>query len=192
MDNLHLFELINAPPGLGPLRFVLATALAEWVIYLVPLGWAVAWLAGDRATRGELLHMLLVVLLALLAAAFVAHAWPQPRPSALHMGTQYIAHADAPGLPSEHVAVFWSLALAALATRRFAVWAFPLLAAGLLVGLSRVYLRIHFPYDILAAAPDALLAAAIGLVLRKPLSPVVSRMLVLYDRATRLVAPRLR
>jgi undecaprenyl-diphosphatase len=192
MNNLHLFELINASPGLSPLRLALATALAEWVIYLLPLGAAVAWLAGDRATRSELLHMLLVLLLALLAAQFVAHAWPQPRPSALHVGTQYVAHADDPGLPSEHVTVFWSLALAALATRRFAVWAFPLLAAGLLVGVSRVYLGIHFPYDVLAAAPDALLAAGIGLALRKPLSPVVLRVLVLYDRATSLVAARLR
>jgi undecaprenyl-diphosphatase len=192
MDNLHLFELINAPPGIGPLRLAFATALAEWVIYLLPLSGAAAWLVGDRATRGELLHMLVVVLLALLAAALVAQVWPQPRPFALHVGTQYLAHADGPGLPSAHVTVFWSLALAALATRRFPVWAFPLLAAGLLVGVSRVYLGLHFPYDVLAAAPDALLAAAVGLALRKPLSPLVSRFLVLYDRATSLVAARLR
>jgi undecaprenyl-diphosphatase len=192
MDNLHLFELINASPGLSPLRLALATALAEWVIYLVPLGWALAWLVGDRATRRELLQMLLVLLLALFTAQLVAHAWPQPRPFALHVGTQYLAHANDPGLPSEHVTVFWSLALAALATRQFAVWAFPLLAVGLLVGVSRVYLGIHFPYDILAAAPDALLAAAIGLALRKPLSPIVSRIVVLYDRATGFVAARLR
>lgn len=191
MDNLHLFELINASPGLSPLRLALATALAQWVIYLLPLGCGLAWFVGDRAARRELLHMLLVVLLALLAAAFVAHGWPQPRPFALHVGTQYLAHADDPGLPSEHVTVFWSLALAALATRRFAVWAFPLMAVGLLVGVSRVYLGIHFPYDVLAAAPDALLAAALGIALRKPLSPVVSRIVVLYDRAARLVAARL-
>jgi undecaprenyl-diphosphatase len=191
MDNLHLFELINASPGLSPLRLALATTLAQWVIYLLPLGCGLAWFVGDRAARHELLHMLLVVLLALLAAAVVAHGWPQPRPFALHVGTQYLAHADDPGLPSEHVTVFWSLALAALATRRFAVWAFPLMAVGLLVGVSRVYLGIHFPYDVLAAAPDALLAAALGIALRKPLSPVVSRIVVLYDRAARLVAARL-
>lgn len=192
MDNLHLFESINASPGLSPLRLALATALAEWVIYLVPLGLAVAWLRGDLARRTELLQMLLVVLLALLAATIVAHTWPLPRPFALHLGTQYLAHANDPGLPSEHVTVFWSLALAALATRRFAVWAFPLLAVGLLVGLSRVYLGVHFPYDILAALPVAFIAAIIGVALRKPLSPAVSRFLVLYDRTISLVGAKLR
>lgn len=182
MNNLHLFQLINAAPGLGLVQRSLATVLAEWVIYLVPLMMAVGWFRGNHSARRELLQMLLAALIALGVAQIVAHIWPQMRPFALHLGTQYLAHGNDPGLPSDHVTVFWSLALSALTTRRFAVWGFPLLAMGLLVGWARVYLGVHFPFDILAAFPVALAGAAIAHGLRGPAMPVFAKLLYLYDQ----------
>jgi undecaprenyl-diphosphatase len=181
MDNHHLFELINAGPALDPVRLALAIGLAQWSIALVPLVFLIAWFRGDHVLRLQLLQMLLAVVIALGVAQIVAHLWPQPRPFMLHLGTQYIAHDADPGLPSDHVTVFWSLALSALATRRFAVWCFPLLAIGLLVGWSRVYLGMHFPYDILAALPVAAVGAAGARGLQVPLLPVTTRIMFLYD-----------
>lgn len=182
MDNFRLFELINASPGLEPGRLWLAIMLAQWLIYLVPLCIGVAWIRGDQIARRELLEMLLATALALAAAQVITQAWPQPRPFALHMGTQYIEHGADPGLPSNHVTVFWSLALAALMTRRFAVWGFPLLAAGLAVGWSYVFLGLHFPFDVLAALPVAAGGAGAARALRQAALPVMARVLVLYDR----------
>ena len=182
MDNFHLFELINASPGLGPGRLWLATMLAQWLIVLVAVGMALAWLRGDPVARRELLEMLLATALALAVAQLITHAWPQPRPFALHMGTQYIEHGADPGLPSSHVTVFWSLALASLMTRRFAVLSFPLLAAGLAVGWSRVFLGVHFPFDILAALPVAAVGALVARALRPAAMPLMAHVLHLYDR----------
>ena len=131
----------------------------------------VAWLRADAVSRRELvelfLALLLAVLLALLLAVLLAlgltqvvlHLWPQPRPLALHLGTQLPEHANGPGLPSNHDTVFWALAPSALATRRCAVWGFPLFAAGLAVGWGRVLLGVHFPCDAVAAMPVALTVA---------------------------------
>ncbi|MDP1791007.1 MAG: phosphatase PAP2 family protein [Methylibium sp.] len=182
MNNLHLFELINASPGLGRGQLWLSIILAQWFIALVPVGMTLAWIRGDHLSRRELLEMLLATAVALAAAQVIAHSWPQPRPFALHLGTQYIGHGADPGLPSDHVTVFWSLALAALSTRRFAVWCFPLLAAGLAVGWSRVFLGVHFPFDVLAALPVATLGALVARALRHPAMPAVVQVLLLYDR----------
>ena len=88
MNNVHLFELLNASPRLDPASILLATVVAQWVIYLVALVLAVAWVLGDHASRGDLLHMLTATLLGLVLAEAISHTWPQPRPFALHLGTQ--------------------------------------------------------------------------------------------------------
>ena len=108
----------------------IAIALADWTIYLIPVAMTVAWVRGDDVARRELLQMLVSTLIALWIAQVITHLWPRPRPFALHLGTQYLAHADDPGLPSDHVTVLWSLALAAFGTKRFAVWGLPLLTLG--------------------------------------------------------------
>lgn len=182
LDNQHLFELINAPARLGPVPLMLATALAEWLICLIPVAMAIAWVHGTQGARAELLLMLLGVLLALAVGQVVAFAWPQPRPFELHLGHQYLPHRADPGLPSDHVTVIWSVALAALVSVHYATWGFPLLALGLAVGWSRVYLGVHFPYDVAAALPVAFIGVAIARIAHQPLLPVVARILHSYDR----------
>lgn len=182
MTNLHLFQLINAPPGLSHQQLLWATLLASWLIVLVPITMAVGWVRGDHAARLGLVQMLVAVGLALLLAQVVTLIWPQPRPFAVHVGTQYLDHGTDPGLPSDHVTVFWTLALASLRSRRFALWGFPLLAVGLVVGWSRIYLGVHFPMDIAAALPVAWAGTMSAGVLRKPLMPLYAGMLSLHDR----------
>lgn len=182
MTNLHLFQLINAPPGLSHQQLLWATLLASWLIVLVPITMAVGWVRGDHAARLDLVQMLVAVGLALLLAQVVTLIWPQPRPFAVHVGTQYLDHGTDPGLPSDHVTVFWTLALASLRSRRFALWGFPLLAVGLVVGWSRIYLGVHFPMDIAAALPVAWAGTMAAGVLRKPLMPLYAGMLSLHDR----------
>lgn len=152
--------------------------LAQLLIDLVPAGMAWAWMRGERVARLDLLGRLLSALLALL----VVHIWPQSTPFVLHLGTQLIAHADAPGLPSDYVTEFWSRAMSALMTERLAVWGYPLLAAGLAVGWARVFLGVHFPYDILAALPVAAAGALIARVLRPATIPLALPLLAVHDR----------
>ncbi len=192
MTNLHLFQLINAPPGLSHQQLLWATLLASWLIVLIPITIAIGWIRGDHAARLDLVQMLVAVGMALLLAQVVAHVWPQPRPFALHVGTQYLVHGADPGLPSDHVTVFWTLALASLRSRRFALWGFPLLAVGLVVGWSRIYLGVHFPLDIAAALPVAWAGTMVAGVLRKPLMPLYLQMLSLHDRWLGLLRDRMR
>lgn len=191
MSNAHLFELINAAPHPEAWQLNLALALARWLIFLVPVGMALAWIRGDRVARLNLLDMLLATLLALGVAQVIVHVWPQPRPFMLHLGTQLMPHADDPGLPSDHVTVFWSLALSALATERFAVWGYPLFAAGLAVGWSRVFLGVHFPYDVLAALPVAGAGVLLARALRPATMPLAPRLLALHDHALAAIRIRL-
>ena len=190
MNNVHLFELINASPGLGPLRLVGATLFAQWAIYLLLPAGVWLWLRGPRAARIELLRIVTTVLLALALAEIVVQVWPQPRPFVLHLGHQYLAHAADPGLPSEPVVVIWSVALAALCIDRLAIWGLPLLALGLVVGWCRVYLGVHFPLDIAAALPVSAAATLMVAVVHAPLMSMLSWLMDRHDRIVRHLRPR--
>lgn len=190
MTNTHLYLLINAPPGLDGLRLWWATAAAEWAIFSIPLAGLAAWWRGPRVARIELLQVLATVLLALALAQAVAHVWPQPRPFALRLGTQYLAHSADPGLPSDHAVVIWAVALAVLRTQWFAVWGLPLLALGLVVGWFRVYLGVHFPLDVAAALPVAGAAVVGFAALRSVLLPVFAWLLDRHDRINRRLQQR--
>lgn len=184
MDNAHLFELLHAGPALAPVKLMLMLMLSQWLIVAVPVGLGWAWARGTAAHRPDLLEMLLAAVLALVLAQLVSWLWPQPRPFATHPGTQYLVHGDDSGLPSGHVTVFWSLAVAALLTRRLAPWGFPLLTIGLAVGWSRVYLGAHFPFDILAALPVACAGALVAHAIRQRQAHVFERLLD-YDARLR-------
>ena len=87
--------------------------------------------------------------------------------------------------------MFWSVALAALASRKFALWSFPMLALGLVVGWSRVYLGVHFPFDILAALPVALAGTVAAWGLRTPLAPAFDWIVSLCDRLAIVIRSKL-
>lgn len=182
MDNRHLFELMNAAPGLADWHLGIGLFLAEWIVGAVALAFAWLLARSDRAGRVELLQALAAMAIALLIAQAVERLWPQPRPFALHLGTQYLAHAADAGLPSEPTTALWTLALSALRSRRFGPLAFPLLTIGLLVGCSRVYLGIHFPYDIAAALPVAAAGVGAARCANAALAPAALRVALLCER----------
>ncbi len=100
-DNIHLFELINAGAQPAWTTLALARVVAQWLVLAVPVAWLVLWVRGGRAVRQDLVHVAVAAALALGIAQLVGLALRTPRPFALHLGHQYLAHADDPGLPSD-------------------------------------------------------------------------------------------
>ncbi|MFI4927003.1 MAG: undecaprenyl-diphosphatase [Burkholderiales bacterium] len=187
MNNLELFARLNATAATPHWQITTAAALAQWLIWIIPLALVLAWLNGDDGRRRELLEMLVAALIALGIAQLVTHFWPRPRPFMLHLGTQFLEHSPDPGLPSDHVTVFWSLACAACVSSRLRAWCIPLFLGGLVVGWSRVFLGIHFPYDVAAALPVGALGTLVARSLRAPLQPVYAAALRCWNWAARSI-----
>lgn len=187
MNNHVLFEILNAGPDLGPAPLAIAHFMATQLTSVVLLVLGFAWVRGGHAVRRDVLEMLIGCALASGLAQLVLHFWPQPRPFMLNLGTQYLQHRATPGLPSHHVTFLWALAFTAWGTRRLKAFALPLFVTGLVVGWSRVFLGVHFPLDVLAAAPVALAGAIVARGMRRPAMLLYSPILHGYRRLDKWV-----
>ena len=129
------------------------------LILLLPLTVMLAWLMVRSRRRREAGFLVL----ALLGSSVLSHVFKlwvaRPRPDL------FPAWLDMPGdwsFPSAHAMQATAAALAWLLVVRHsrAFWAILLGLAVLLVGLSRIYLQVHFPSDVVAGTLAALLWVA--------------------------------
>ena len=116
---------------------------------LLPLT-ALAALLVARRGQGRAAGFLM---LALLGAAALGHlaklALSRPRPDLFPVLTAMPADWSYPSAHAMQITAA-AIALTLVCARRRALWAVPLGIVVLLVGLSRLYLQVHFPSDVLA------------------------------------------
>ena len=156
-----LFLWINADAQ-TPQAVVL---LAQWVSHYLPALAAAALalgasLAGPRA-RATAAQAALAMALAWLCSRALRDGLQMPRPAALGLGLQWLAHNGGPGLPSQHATGAFAFAFALLHAR-LAPWAVGLaFGCAVLIAWSRLCLGVHFPSDVLAGALVGALAARV-------------------------------
>ena len=156
--NTQLFLLLNAAAGLHGIALWTATAIAEWLIWLVPVGLTVLWWFGKRGDQRAAVKALVAGLIALGVNQLIALLWFHPRPFMTGIGHTYLLHAADSSFPSDHVTLLLAVGLALWASD--SIWARRvagvLLAASLPVAWARIYLGVHFPFDMLGALGVAL------------------------------------
>jgi undecaprenyl-diphosphatase len=151
--------------GLNLAHDLRGARLDRWMPALTWLGslavlLPVTALAALALCRGRNRRAAGFLMLALLGASALSHlvklAVMRPRPDLLPVWT---AMPTDWSYPSAHAMQITALAVAVVfvVARRRALWILPLGSAVLLVGLSRIYLQVHFPSDVLVGT----LAAAL-------------------------------
>jgi undecaprenyl-diphosphatase len=159
--NYHLFELINNDAGRwAPLDQVMRFA-AETLIYLVFA--VVAVVAGIALYRRRVRSVGLFVATLVLAwagAATLASVSDQLRPFQSHHVHQLIQHDPGVSLPSDHATAAFAMAFGmyVFLDRRFGAL---IGVAAVLIGFARVWVGLHYPGDIAAAAVIAAVATLV-------------------------------
>lgn len=157
-SDIALFLAINASPQSPSALLALARFISLDVPAVAGALVVAAIIAGSPAVRRLAFSAVLSLLLAWLAARFLRAAVPFPRPAALGIGLQWIAHGKGAGFPSLHTAGAFALAFPLLFARRYKAFA----AAGMIaaaMGWSRIYTGVHLPSDVAAGAITGVLCA---------------------------------
>lgn len=154
MEVLYWFEKIRLP-GLNELMLAL-THLGEETVFLV-LALIVFWCVDKK--RGYL--VMSVGFLGIMANQFMKLLFRVPRPWVLDPGFTILERAReaAAGysFPSGHTTVAVAAFVSLGVTARRKITAFVCVLLAVLVGISRMYLGVHTPADVLAGALTSLI-----------------------------------
>ena len=167
--NFAWFALLNASPDAPQLAISIAVILANVVIYGV-IPWIIlAWIRKSEAFRFALMDAAFTVIFALSLSRIIGMLWYHPRPFELGLGQNFLAHAANSSFPSDHATFLFSVAVPLLAHRISQNWGAVIFAFTFPVAWARIYLGIHFPFDMIGA----LALAAISTVIVSIVSPLL-------------------
>ncbi|MEO5615896.1 MAG: undecaprenyl-diphosphatase [Cypionkella sp.] len=159
--NQSAFLAINAGAQASALAIALAKLLATWPIYLAPVLLIFAWIRRGKVIRFALLDATLAAVIGLGVAQAITAIWYHPRPFEIGLGHQLLDHAPEASFPSDHATLLFSLTIPLLFCTEARRWGAVLLALGIAVSWSRIYLGVHFPLDMIGAFGVAIIASLV-------------------------------
>ncbi|WP_454909002.1 phosphatase PAP2 family protein [Variovorax gossypii] len=173
-----LFELVNAGPSVPAWSLQFASFASDFLPSLLALALAIGALF-DRRWRHAFITAMISLLAVWLLVQAIRWAFPMPRPAYYDLGIQWVPQGIRPGFPSLHAAGTFTAAFSLWCLP----WRFPMLAAlavAATVAWSRLYLGLHFPSDVVAAAMlgalvSILVERGIRLIPRVRTSPAPAR-----------------
>ncbi|HEX7536733.1 MAG TPA: phosphatase PAP2 family protein [Dermatophilaceae bacterium] len=150
----------------------LIVAVSQYLLYFVLLAAAVIWLYLPRPDKVGMAAQAIVALVIKLAAGI----YTDPRPFVVDPSIKPLfAHPADNGFPSDHTALAATVALVVMMYRRWL--GAGLLAAGIVLGASRVAAHVHHAPDIAAGVLIAGLAVGAASVIWRSVGPHLSSSL---------------
>ncbi len=160
--NLYLFHLLNAPDQASPFMVHYAIFVANDLIYLLILIFAIMWLRGNNQIKKQILKAFIFTCITLSISQLISHFFYSPRPFVMEVGQTLIQHKPTGSFPSNHMTILSSIAFAYYFSAQRQVGKL-LIAVAWLVAWSRVYVGVHFPIDMFGAFFLALFVNISGL-----------------------------
>ncbi len=145
--NQTVFLRLNADSSTAAWKLNLASVMADYLIYSIPLMLVSLWCWGNESQRAPALKACVVAFVALGINQLLSIVWPHPRPFMMGLGHTFIPHAADSSFPSDHATVFAAMGLTLVfaSIRSLAGWTTLLL--GICVAWARIFLGVHFPLD---------------------------------------------
>lgn len=153
--NTQLFLLINAAPDASKFIIYFAKFFAQYLIYLPIIMSFFCWFKYPKS-RETISKIVVTLITTLLIAAILRSLISSSRPFDLVIGTNFLPHSNTNSFPSKHASVIFAIAFALFYATKNKVRQKLFFIGSLLIAISiswaRVYLGVHWPLDILAAA----------------------------------------
>ncbi|MCZ2497235.1 phosphatase PAP2 family protein [Xylophilus sp. Kf1] len=187
--SLFLWLNAGASPHVALVSF--ATFMSDIAPSMAGIGLLVTAVVGGPALRRTVVRCLLGMMLSWLVVSMLRRGFPMPRPAALNLGWQWMAHSNSSGFPSHHAAgalACWAGLAISPALRARPAWGLAGLVVALSIAWSRIFLGVHFPRDVVVGAAIGWISAIGVAAVADRLALLLRRRRVLRLRQRRLQA----
>lgn len=185
--NNRLFLAINQFAGQNQLTDYLFMFFAEAMPYLFIVLVVVLWFRRDEKIKRDLIGATFTSVVGITINALIAQVYFHPRPFMHDLGTTLVSHTPNSSFPSDHTTFMFCIAFSLMFHQPTRTLALGLTVLAVIGGLSRVFIGVHFPFDIAAASVVSGFAAIIVHLARHKLTPCYNIIIATGDRLTKRV-----
>ncbi|MDA1904348.1 undecaprenyl-diphosphatase [Bacillus cereus] len=185
--NIDSFRTIN---DLGKQYSFLNPAivfLAEYMVYIFALIILVYWFTGSRKSRMMIIQAMVAFVIAEVIGKIVGKVHLNYQPFAvLPDVNKLVDHAVDNSFPSDHTILFFSICFSFWLVHKKTGWLWLILA--LCVAISRIWVGVHYPFDVAIGALIGCISAVFSYWLVPKLS-FIRQLLTQYERVEKHVLP---
>jgi undecaprenyl-diphosphatase len=178
--NYQLFQDINNLAGHHSFldRLMVFTSSKAFIIYALAL--LLMWVFGKEKMKYTVVFAVITTAIGLIINFILGHIYNEPRPFVTHKVHLLIKHAADASFPSDHSTFAFSIALAVLFRNR--IIGFWMLLFAILVGISRVYVGNHYPFDVVGSFVVSVLASLFVYKFSSIFEPICRLIIAIYNK----------
>lgn len=157
---------------------------SEYAVWVMIALLVIVWFLGDPSKQRIVFYACVASIVALVLTKWgISPAVGHPRPFVEGPVHQLVAHVPDPSFPSKHASFVFALAAASFFIgRRFGSW---MLLLAVFTGVSRVYVGVHYPGDILGGFILGSLLSVVLITTRNYTKPIPDFFINIHRRVFR-------
>lgn len=157
---------------------------SEYAVWVMIALLVIVWFLGDPSKQRIVFYACVASIVALVLAKWgISPAVGHPRPFVEGTVHQLVAHVPDPSFPSKHASFVFALSAASFFIgRRFGSW---MMLLAVLTGVSRVYVGVHYPGDILGGFILGSLLSVVLITTRNYTKPIPDFFINIHRRVFR-------
>lgn len=157
--NTDLFQAINSFAGINKQMDLSAILFAEYMPYVLLVIAGCLFIQNNKSQRIAIIESGVAICVSMLMSYVISLFYYHPRPFMLELGNTLVAHAPDSSFPSDHTTFMFAMSFSLLYSSVVKSLSSISLILACIGGVARIYVGVHFPFDILAAAGVGFIAA---------------------------------